>query len=76
MKINVGSISDQGQAQSQVCCSSLEHCNNVKDMTNHRSYVQNLSSCEIKAQEKFKLERDDLCNTGPEFFSGFTFTTA
>ena len=36
-------------------------------MNDHRSYVSKLSSCEKKAGETFRLERDstyDLCDTG------------
>ena len=29
-----------------------------EDMIDHRSYTHNLSSCEIKALKKFRLERD------------------
>ena len=40
-----------------------------KDMIDHRNYPHNLSSCEIKAWNKFRPERNSSFR--PEFFSGF-----
>ena len=34
------------------------HCLTAEDMTDHRSYAHNLSSCEVKARKKFRPERD------------------
>ena len=34
-----------------------------EDIDDHRSYIHNLSSCEIKAWKKIRLERDS--NTWP-----------
>ena len=41
-----------------------------EDMTDHRSYAQNLSSCGIRAWKKFRPKRDfnhDLCYTSERF---------
>ena len=35
-----------------------------EDMIDHHNYTHNLSSCEIKAWEKFRIQTHDLCNTG------------